>query len=337
MPLKLHLDKNRSPNYRIRGVFNGIRIDKSSGTSDIDAARKALTKIEMQIECGAFREKARIVTFAQALRLYVDETKQERHLMKLLDYFGPRDITTITAQDIMRASHDICPDVSNATRNRQVYTPMVAILRMNGISLIVKRPKGAQGNRRSFFFTPEDATQLINTASEQDAEFGLFLMFLLYTGARLGEAISLTCDNLHLSEARAVFPRTKNGQPRMVYLPPQLVAGLAGHPRGLERTGKVFRFLKDRRIYDRLTRAEQASGVIIPDGVSFHAFRHTFGSWMRRYGGLDTSGLVATGAWLSRASAQVYEHADANDSAKRADLLPNVKSANSWAVSVYKQ
>jgi hypothetical protein len=51
-------------------------------------------------------------------------------------------------------------------------------------------------------------------------------------------------------------------------------------------------------------------------------FRHTYGAWQRRYGKLDTSGLVATGAWKSRQAAAVYEHADVTESAKRADLFP---------------
>jgi integrase len=65
-----------------------------------------------------------------------------------------------------------------------------------------------------------------------------------------------------------------------------------------------------------------AAGVHVPPRLGFHIFRHTYASWMRRYAGLDTSGLVATGAWKSRQSASVYEHADASEEAKKADLLP---------------
>jgi integrase len=58
--------------------------------------------------------------------------------------------------------------------------------------------------------------------------------------------------------------------------------------------------------------------------VAFHVFRHTWGAWMRRYGGLDTSGLVETGAWRSRQAAAVYEHAVQSEEARKADALPIV-------------
>jgi hypothetical protein len=45
---------------------------------------------------------------------------------------------------------------------------------------------------------------------------------------------------------------------------------------------------------------------------------------MRRYGGLDTTGLVETGAWRSRQAASVYEHAAPSEEARKADLLPEV-------------
>jgi hypothetical protein len=45
---------------------------------------------------------------------------------------------------------------------------------------------------------------------------------------------------------------------------------------------------------------------------------------MRRYAGLDTTGLVATGAWKSRTAASFYEHSVQTEEAKRADLLPNI-------------
>ncbi len=45
---------------------------------------------------------------------------------------------------------------------------------------------------------------------------------------------------------------------------------------------------------------------------------------MRRYAGLDTTGLVETGAWRSRQAAAVYEHAIQSEEARRADALPIV-------------
>lgn len=62
--------------------------------------------------------------------------------------------------------------------------------------------------------------------------------------------------------------------------------------------------------------------MTIPQGVAFHAFRHSYAAWMRREAGLDTSALVATGRWKDPASARVYEHVEASEEARKADLLP---------------
>jgi hypothetical protein len=46
---------------------------------------------------------------------------------------------------------------------------------------------------------------------------------------------------------------------------------------------------------------------------------------MRRYAGLDTKGLVATGAWKDRKSADRYEHVQVSEEARKAVLLPTPK------------
>jgi hypothetical protein len=55
---------------------------------------------------------------------------------------------------------------------------------------------------------------------------------------------------------------------------------------------------------------------------------------MRRYGGLDTSGLVATGAWKSRQAAAVYEHVEASEEAQKSDMLPCISGPTTRVKSV---
>ena len=157
------------------------------------------------------------------------------------------------------------------------------------------------------------------TQAREGAPFAALCTFLLYTGARLSEALAIRPTDLNLQGLFAFLQKTKNGSPRPVHLPPIVVTALGP----LDLSGKtVFRMTKCGRLYSRLDRAASAAKVTIPDGVAFHIFRHTYGAWMRRYAGLDTTGLVATGAWRSRQAAGVYEHAVANEEARKADLLP---------------
>jgi integrase len=121
------------------------------------------------------------------------------------------------------------------------------------------------------------------------------------------------------------MPKTKNSDARRVHLTPELVAALANHPRGLERGLKerLIRFHISGHLRDMLTEAMAAAGVSFPRRQrGFHLFRHTWATWMRRYGGLDTSGLLETGAWRDHSSAARYEHLDATEEAKKANLLP---------------
>ena len=115
-------------------------------------------------------------------------------------------------------------------------------------------------------------------------------------------------------------------------MPTHLVAALANHPRGLERPGKqVFRWHKGGRLYNLLRRAARDAAVVLPEREAFHVFRHTYGTWMRRYAGSDTKGLVSTGAWKSEQSASRYAHTVVSEEATKAALLPFGESVENGA------
>ncbi len=54
----------------------------------------------------------------------------------------------------------------------------------------------------------------------------------------------------------------------------------------------------------------------------FHIFCHTYGTWMTRYGKLDTEGLVRTKRCKNTESAARYAHTVTSSEARRADELP---------------
>lgn len=58
------------------------------------------------------------------------------------------------------------------------------------------------------------------------------------------------------------------------------------------------------------------------DSVNFHTFCHTYATWMRRYAGRDTKGLVGTGRWRSEQSASRYAHVVPSEDARAAVDLP---------------
>lgn len=239
---------------------------------------------------------------------------------RLAEYFGETPLDEINQIAIDRCAAELCPTQAAATRNRDIYTPISAVLKHAGIETKLKRPKGWRGMARTDWLEPAQAFAVFKAADEIDSEFGLFLKTLCYTGLRLHEALHLQIDKLNLQDSYVQAFNSKNGETMGVYLPPVLVAALANHPRGLNRPGqRLFRFIKSGRLYTVLRAVEMKSGG---PHLTFHLFRHTWATWMRKYTGMDTTGLIATQRWKDPASARRYQHVVVSEESRKAALLP---------------
>jgi integrase len=329
MPLKLIPPRqNKSPNWSIRGTYLGCYCDRSTGTGSQALAKKLLKELKGEIERGAVTKKENRLGFAAAATAYMRAGGQPRFLAPLIEHFGNTPLEEIDQIAIDNAAGVLYPNVKAATHNRQVYVPTIAVLHRAGIQRMFKRPKGWQSPKRISWLRPEQAFALFAAADTLSLEFGLFLRLLCYTGMRLNEAEQITIANVHLGAADLYIPKTKNKDPRNVHLTPELVAALANHPRGLDRPEheRLFRYSRS-YLRDMLAVAMPKAGLGFPTGQNgFHLFRHTWAMWMRKFAGLDTSGLVETGAWKDRASASRYEHLDATEEAQKANLLPTART-----------
>jgi integrase len=274
---------------------------------------------------------------------YLEAGRRKRYVAKnevrsgvLIKYFGETPLDQIDQAAIDAAAIALHPDASGATRNAAVYTPVSAILHHAGVDLKLRRPKGAKGRIVADWLRPEDANAIVVAADQISAEFGTLLRTLLYTGLRLGEVLNQwRWEDLNLDEGAAWTRREKGGIVSDAKLRPDLVATLR-LMRPAEGQGRVFRFHQGKHL---LTRAKLVAlalpcpvrrpvGWQAPDNrlawVNFHTFRHTWATWMRRYGGLDTKGLVATRNWRDERSASRYVHAVMSEEWDRVDRLPEV-------------
>jgi integrase len=319
MPLELVPPrKGKTPYWSVRGTYLGVGINRSTKTRKRALATQILKKWEREIERGEFSDRTE-KTFASAAAAYMKAGGERTYIKKLLEHFGETPLNRIGQAEIDAAALAIYPTGTAATRNRSVYTPVSAVLRSVGAGIGLRRPKGSGGNKQTAWLWPEQAFAIFEEAEKLDAEFAALLIVLCYTGMRLSEALRLTWNDVRLPDGFGYVPDTKNDEPRAVFLPPVAVAALANvaHDRS-----RVFKFAKGGHLYSLLKTAAFRAGVDLPQRSAFHIFRHTYATWMRREAGLDTKGLVATGAWKDRKSADRYEHVLVTEEARKAVLLP---------------
>jgi integrase len=298
-----------------------------------------LRGIERAIERGEYQAPTPAGegrTFLSAALAYLEAGRRPRYVAKLIKHFGGTPLSEIGQAAIDDAAVELYPNVTPCTRNTCVYTPVSAILRHASIDIKLKRPKGAKGRTVTDWLRPEDATGIVQAADTFDAEFGLFLRVLLYTGIRLGEALALRWSDI--GEGTAWVRRQKGGIASDVRLRADLAERLAAHgPQEPHR--RVFRFHQGGDLKHKLTRAKLGYlGLPCPtrrpvgwrpptnrlSWANFHSFRHTFATWMRQ-AGTDVQGLVATGNWRDPRSAARYAHVVPREEWQRVDDLPSVE------------
>jgi integrase len=377
--LKLYPPRKGSSSWRIRGTHGfgnrRFRVDISARARDRKTAETNLREVANQIDAGTWGDTpASGEDFASAAMSYMQTSGNERYVPALIRHFGETPWREIDQEAIDRSAAALRPAASPATRNRTVYTPLAAILHHKNPSFKVRRPPGSKGKSRTDYLNPDDAMGIIQAAEGINGDFGLLLSFLLYTGCRLGEALALQCDDLHVGTA--YIRESKNDDPRTVRLRADLAGALEARRKA---AGPVFPFRYGGRIKELLKRATCiASGVEwrknscgggesrpaqspltdraeMLDGcpksrlqlgagvapglqetrwrvpphrlkwVNFHTFRHTWATWMRRYGGADVDALVATGNWRDRRSAARYSHVHAHEVWEAVELFPSMK------------
>jgi hypothetical protein len=160
MPLKLVPPRSgKSPNFTIRGTYLKQHVNRSAGTGDKAKAKQLLRKIERDIERGAFSDKPG-PTFAGAAIAYMRAGGDNRFVAPLLKHFRETPLADIDQAAIDNAAQQLYPLGGPATRNRQVYTPVSSILKHVGVDFVLKRPKGADGERKTDWLREDEAFRL---------------------------------------------------------------------------------------------------------------------------------------------------------------------------------
>ncbi len=335
MPLKLSR-RHGSPNWYIRGAVRRIVVDESTGTADRKIAEEIRIKREAEILQESIHGPKVTANFLAAAVDYMEGGGERRYLKRLIEHFGAMPLMRIDQAAIDRAARALCPDAAPATVNRQVHTPISAVLKhahKRGMCELrhIERPRQPKGRVR--WLTSEEAERLIAACSPHMRPL---VIFLFYTGARLGEALFLDWRQLDLKTRQVQFLDTKNGEDRGVPLHERLVAELSALP---HREGAVFRRPDGQPYADN-----RGSGSPIKTGFkaacrragilnfSPHDCRHTWATWY--YAATrDLIGLMMLGGWGDERMVRRYTHVNVSHLAASIATLPWGKDGERFLAS----
>lgn len=322
MPLNLVPPrKGRSQNWGIRGTYLGVPVDRSTRTPKKNIAKKVLREIETEIERGrltAGKEK----TFVQAVVAYLNGGGEKRFVEPLLDHFGDTPLSRIDQSAVDDAATILYPpgisegaSPHNATINRQVHTPVSAILEAGKMPRRFKRPK--QPTPKARWITPEQADQFLEAAPPKLRRLATFL---LHAGCRISESCNLRGEDWHAHRALAYIRDTKNDEARAVHLTPSIIEECSAlNPKPNER---VFGYRDRWAVYDDWNATREKAGL--PDWFTPHVCCHTWATWMRQYAGKGLRGLLGTGRWKDLKSVLRYQHVVTTEESRSADQLPDL-------------
>jgi integrase len=329
MPLVINR-RPRSPYWIIRGTLRGYRVEESTGTSNERVAEEIRAKREAEILAESIYGRRATATFAQAALSYLEQGGSKRFTAPVIRHFGTLPLAQIDQDALDRGARKLYPNAAPSTLNRQFYAIASAVLhhaKRRGWcpSPIIERPKLPDGRIR--WITIEEADSLIAACSEH---LRPLVIFMLYTGARTGEALWLDWRNVDLTRAHVSFPKTKNGDARGVPHHPRAVAALA-NLKG--RTGEVFR-RPDGKPYSRPRSADDTSaGTRIKTAfkaacrragiVDFHPHdcRHTWATWHYAEN-RDLGALMRLGGWKSERMVMRYAHVNVGELQHTINKLP---------------
>jgi len=294
------------PNFTKRGdiwhysfTVDGTRYRGSSGTTEKRLAEDIAIKHEGRVRRAAVHGAEAVLTFAEALNLYAEDGKDTRFTVRLLDHFAKRLVKDITGPEIRKAAKLLYPDAMPATWNRQVITPMRAIInhaadakRMQKISVTrfkEEKPQRPAGSK-------EWVDAFCKRAKKMDMpETAAVVRFMFESAARVSEACRLTWDDVNLQLGTAYLAKTKT-TPRKVFLTRAMVIDLA-NIRSLHPT-LVFAAANRSTIKKRVDKVLEKSGMV---RLTSHEFgRHGFATEMIVRNGIDAATTGDHGGWKSR-------------------------------------
>ena len=161
-------------------------------------------------------------------------------------------------------------------------------------------------------YLSEDERQRLLTETAKDPQLHALAVLALSTAARAGELMGLTWRDVDLKEGRILLRKTKNVQPRVIWVHCEALRLLKEH-------GKTCRLDDDHVFpgatpgsrYDYHTPFKAACAAADVRDFRFHDLRHSAATYLAREGATEQQ-LKAIGGWKSNVVSR-YVHLAAED------------------------
>lgn len=250
-------------------------------------------------------------TFESAMQTYILKTGQRNYLEKILDEIGHLPLCDVDGDVIDATAQKIYPGRSAATLNRQIYTPISAILRMAESKTYrppnIKRPKGYLP-KSNFKRPPKNWWMRVVSVAEPNLAAMLF--FWRLHGRRTTEACRIRPEDVERIEHdgqeqwRVTVFDTKTDQIIVQTLAPSVIEQLRKYEWWMKPY--IFGFSSRARIYPKLRAACARAGV--PYHVPKDAGRHSFATYGLEQG-MTLKEVQEAGRWKGiRVPAEIYGH-----------------------------
>lgn len=319
MPLKIH--RRPSGIYHIRGTFEGRRVDQSAGTRQREIADKKRAALERAILDEAIHGPRAVVSFAEAALAYMESGGEARFLRPAIELFGTRLVAEIGQAEMNALALAAYPGAAPATINRQVITPVSAVLRFaadqgwRAPPGRVRRRKAPAPPRR--WLRVWEAARLVRHAGR----YRPLILTALESGCRAGELLRLNWGDVEIETGRLHLRAhaTKAGRYRIARFGTRTARALAalkdglepekkrpGEPVFLSASGQGFALPEERSagtvLQGAFNRISARAGL---EPVTPHMLRHTWATWAQAVS-KDLLAVRDGGGWASLSMVEVY-------------------------------
>jgi len=271
----------------------------------------------------------RSLTFADAVMLYNADPLMARYLIPLVNELGQMPVVEIMPQTVKDLGRKLYPGNSTDMWRRWVVTPVRAVI--NNAHALGKCPpiviRGyekreriaqdrARGKASRVERVPGSWDWLLQFRQHAGKYHSALALFMFMTGARVGQAIRMTPEDLNLQQNKVRIPDAKGHEARWISIPVELVVELANLPhkipRGWDRKKsnlRVFGFASSCGPLKGWRTACKAAGIAY---IAPHAAgRHGFGQEMKVRQAVDGKAVSHFGGWADTTLLErTYTHAE---------------------------